>query len=186
MTSPAPLAPRDATARRIVLASAVVVALIASAVIGWRLNILGVRTGPPSGTVAAAFDQPPAYPGFIWTRNGVPVKAEELGTIAGPGHCDWQTATFLFIGWPPGTLSSISAQSRQYIRDPKGAIQGTTAYRELLVLNATIPSDARPTGYRLGAIEVYLSPSDQDEAIYVVGPDGAERWPRSDPMTLCV
>jgi len=40
-------------------------------------------------------------------------------------------------------------------------------------------------GYRYGAIELYLNPSDQDEAIYVVSPTDVERWPRSDPMTLC-
>ena len=33
-------------------------------------------------------------------------------------------------------------------------------------------------------VEIHLSPSDQDEYIYVVGPIGAERWPRSDLMTL--
>lgn len=42
-----------------------------------------------------------------------------------------------------------------------------------------------PTGYTYDSIQVYLSPTDQDEAIYVVGPFGSERWPRSDPMTLC-
>ena len=43
----------------------------------------------------------------------------------------------------------------------------------------------RSMGYRYGAIELYLSPSDQDETIYVVSPTDVERWPRSDPMTLC-
>jgi len=47
------------------------------------------------------------------------------------------------------------------------------------------PTDARPTGYTFRSIQIYLSPTDQDDAIYLVGPTGAERWPRSDPMTLC-
>jgi len=47
----------------------------------------------------------------------------------------------------------------------------------------TLPADARATGYRLGAIEIYVSPSDQDEA-YVVSPRDAERWPRVDPVRL--
>lgn len=161
------------------------IALSGLALIGWRLNVLGVRAVAPLGSVAIMFDQPPAYPGYTWTRDGHSVSPFELVTAAGPGHCGWETATFLTIGWPPGTVSTTAAGARQYVRDPKGALRDAT-YRELLVLDATLPSDARPTGHRLGSIELYLSPSDQDKAIYVVGPAGAERWPRSDPMTGCV
>lgn len=125
----------------------------------------------------------PAYPGYTWTRDGRAVKPEELGTIAGPVHCGWESATFLSIGWPVGTLSTSSAQARQYIRDPRGVLRGSLHDR--LDLSARPPSDARPTGYVYGGIAVYLSPTDQDEAVYLVGPSGAERWPRSDPMTLC-
>ena len=35
-----------------------------------------------------------------------------------------------------------------------------------------LPTDAQATGYRLGAIELYVSPSDDDRWIYVVGPSG--------------
>jgi hypothetical protein len=59
------------------------------------------------------------------------------------------------------------------------------SYRDGLVRHASLPPDARATGHRHGSIEIYVSPSDQERAIYVVGADGAERWPRSDPMTLC-
>ncbi|HEV2251265.1 MAG TPA: hypothetical protein VGT60_12245 [Candidatus Limnocylindria bacterium] len=109
--------------------------------------------------------------------------AFELDTIAGPSHCHWETATMLFIGWPPGTVSTSSAGARTYIRDPQGVY--APAYRDRLDLHATLPADATPTGYRLGPIELYLSPTDQDEAIYVVAPSGAERWPRVDPLRLC-
>ena len=52
-------------------------------------------------------------------------------------------------------------------------------------LHATLPADAVATGYRYQAIEIYVSPSDQDDAVYVVGPGAVERWQRSEPMTLC-
>ena len=133
--------------------------------------------------LGAVFDATPPYPGYAWTRDGRSVKPEEFGTIAGPGHCGWQSATFLSIGWPVGTLSTSAAQARQYIRDPNGVVR--SILRDRLDLNARVPSDARPTGYTYDSIQVYLSPTDQDEAIYVVGPFGSERWPRSDPMTLC-
>ena len=142
----------------------------------------------PSGTASALtgmFDPPPAYPGYPWTRDGKRVSEFEFETIAGPEHCGWQSATMLFIAWPPGTVSKTAAEARQYIRDPRGVIQGRPLLRQL-ELHATLPTDAKPTGYRYGPLEVYLSPSDQDQFIYVVGLLGVERWPRSDPMTLCV
>jgi len=174
---------RASVAARIIRRTVVVLALVALAALGWRANLLGVRTELPFGSVATAFDPALDYPGYTWMRDGRSVSEFELATIAGPGHCGWGSATFVFIGWPPGTVAPSASQARQYIRDPQGVTHGP--YQALLERNVKLPSDARPTGYRLGAIELYLSPSDQDRWIYVVGPSGAERWPRSDPMTLC-
>jgi hypothetical protein len=106
-----------------------------------------------------------------------------MSTIAGPEHCSWQSATMLQIGWPPGTVASSGAQLRMYIRDPRGVTR--PEFQRRLIRGVPLPSDARSTGYRFGAVEAYLAPSDQDEGIYLVGPDGAERWPRSVPLTLC-
>ena len=137
----------------------------------------------PGAGLGPIFDLTPAYPGYPWTRDGHPVKPEELGTSAGPAHCGWESATFLTIGWPVGTLSTSAARSRQYIRDPRGVVR--PALRDRLDLDATLPSDAHPTGYVYGSIQIYVSASDEDSAIYVVGPTGTERWPRSEPMSLC-
>jgi hypothetical protein len=167
-------------ARRPVLIALVVIGLIAAS---WPLNILDVRARAPFASVASAFDAPPGYPGYGWSRDGRAVGAVELTTIAGPSHCGWQSATMVFIAWPPGTIAATSAGSRMYIRDPQGVY--SAKYRDLLVRNATLPADVKPTGYRLGPIELYLSPTDQDEGIYVVAPSGAERWPRVDPAGLC-
>jgi hypothetical protein len=117
-------------------------------------------------------------------RNGVAVAFSELSTAAGSEQCGSQSATFLRIGWPPGTVAASRSESRQYIRDPQGIVTGSS-FRQRLDLHATLPNDAHATGYRYGTVEIHLSPSDQDESIYLVGPVGAERWPRSDPMTLC-
>jgi hypothetical protein len=169
------------TGRRAVIAVAAAALLVA---LSWRFDALGLRSATPFATVASAFDDPPPYPGYRWSRDGRPVDESELDTIAGPAHCDWGTATFLFIGWPPGTVTTGASQARQYVRDPLGAIQGH-AFKERLRRNVTLPADARPTGYRYGRLEIWLSPSDDAEGIYVVSGRDAERWPRSDPMTLC-
>jgi hypothetical protein len=136
-----------------------------------------------TSSVSAAFDNPPSYPGYQWTRNGKPAASEELGTAAGPNHCDWQSATILTIGWPLGTVSADTGHARTYIRDPKGVMGGT--YRQNFVTHAKLPTAARPTGYKLGSIELYLNPGDQDEAVYLVAPSGTERWPRANPFYAC-
>ena len=161
---------------------------LAAVVLTTSLAIAGCTSTPPQGSnpfsVAVAFDNPPAYPGYQWTRNGHAVPTAELGASAGPNHCDWQSATILTIGWPLGTSAQHAGHSRSYIRDPKGVILGT--YKERLVKDAQLPATAKPTGYKLGSIELYLSPVDQDEAIYLVTPSGTERWPRADPMFGCM
>ena len=145
--------------------------------------VLALSVAGCTHSLGAVFDATPPYPGYTWTRDGRPVKPEELGTIAGPGHCGWESATFLTIGWPLGTLSASSAQARQYIRDPRGVTPGSLRGR--LDLNAKLPGDARATGYTYNSVQIYLSAADQDEAIYIVGSGATERWPRSEPMTLC-
>ena len=172
-----------AVRRRLVIA---VVVSVAVTLVSWPLNIFDVRARAPFASVESAFGPAPAYPGYRWSRDGRAVGEFELTTIAGPSHCRWQSATLLFIAWPPGTprtTATPGAQSRFYVRDPEGAFD--EMYRERLVRRATLPPDAVVTGYRLGPIELYLSPTDQDEAIYVVAPPGAERWPRVDPQRLC-
>jgi len=163
---------------------ALVIFVVGLGALGWRGNVFDVRARPPFGSVATAFDDPIGYPGYAWSRDGRTVSPFELNSIAGPDHCGWQSATMLHIGWPPpGTVSTTAAQARQYIRDPRGVMRGS--YRDQLRRNVGLPDDARPTGYRLGAIELYLSPSDQDRWIYVVSPSDRERWPRADPMVAC-
>jgi hypothetical protein len=155
--------------------------------LGMSVALIGSqRAGPLIGlqtdSVAAAFDRAPACPGYQWARNGWKVPWQELITCAGPRHCSWESATFLNIGWPLGTRATHADQARVYIRDPSDVV----GYQSRLIRNATLPHDARPTGYKLGSIQIYFSPSDQDEAVYLVAPSGSERWPRSDPMTGCM
>jgi hypothetical protein len=171
----------QALGRRI-RAPAIVILAALVGVIAWRIDLVGLRSATPFSTVAVAFDPPPPQP-YTWLRDGRSVSGFELGTFAGPDHCGWQSATFLIIGWPAGTVSRTIDEAHLYVRDPHGAVK--SSLRDRLVLRAALPADARPTGYRHGSIELYLSPSDQDDGIYVVGPGGAERWPRDDPPSGC-
>ncbi len=144
--------------------------------------MIDIRTSLPFASVATAFDDPPGYPGYRWTRNGQPAGPEEIVTTAGPDHCSWGSATFLTIGWPPGSKSFTFSGARLYTRDPKGAV--ASSLRDALVRHATLPPDAISTGYRHGVLEIFVSPSEAEQGIYVVSPSDAERWPRN-MLGLC-
>ena len=132
----------------------------------------------------AQFAQPQPWPGIPWTKDGQQVPASVVEASAGPEFCGLKSATFLTMGWPPGTHAHFATQARQYVRDPKGVVRRSNL-RSSLELHAKLPSDAKPTGYKDGAAELYLAPSDEDVAAYIVQGTQAERWPRSDPMTVC-
>jgi hypothetical protein len=155
----------------------------------WVVTLLPIADPLPQQlqgwrTVGSYFDRPPAWPGKPWTEDGRAVDAAELEASAGPSHCGWDSVTFLNIGWPVGTRSTSAAQDRLYIRDPGRTLQ-TPYLLGSWANNPTLPADARDTGYRYGALKLFLALSDQDSYAYLVAPSDSERWPRSEPQTLC-
>jgi hypothetical protein len=161
---------------------AIALVIVAGLALSWPLNVLDVRATLPFASVATAFDGPPGYPGYGWTRNGVRVDRGEIVTAAGPDHCRWQSATFLTIGWPPGTNATTFASARLYTRDPNGAVDASL--RDGLVRHTRLPADATSTGYHYGVLEIFISPTEAEQGIYVVSPADAERWPRNT-LGLC-
>lgn len=55
---------------RAVRLATVVAGLVALVTLSWHLNVLDVRASVPFASVATAFDDPPGFPGYGWTRNG--------------------------------------------------------------------------------------------------------------------
>jgi hypothetical protein len=167
-----------------------VVAAVLLAVVGfWFVTLLPIANPLPPQlqgwrTVGSYFDTPPAYPGKPWSKDGRSVDSAELDASGGPSHCGWDSVTMLNIGWPLGTRSTSADQDRQYVRDPNRTLQSATL-SGTLARNPTLPADARDTGYRYGALKLYLAASDENSYAYVIAPADSERWPRSIPMTLC-
>lgn len=141
-----------------------------------------IGTSTPKATVVEYFSPPSPYPGPTWTKDGRAVDGQELNSIAGPDHCDWQSAVIMHLGWPLGTVSRSSAEVRQFIRDPDGVID--PSLRNRLAIAIDLAADATDTGYRNGDLELWLSPSTPDAAYLRVG-DDVERWPRADPVIAC-
>ena len=133
---------------------------------------------------SSLFGPPQAWPGTAWTRYGHQVPYSVVDAAAGPSHCGWESATFLTVGWPLGTSAQHASHARQYIRDATKVVP-RSHLRSKFAVDVRLPTDARNTGYRDGNVQLYLAPSDEDRAIYVVAAGRIERWPRSDPMTTC-
>lgn len=132
---------------------------------GW--HVVGLRACD-----AAEFDPavPLTFPVTIWTdASGNRVSTEIIRSNPGPGHCGWDSATWLKVA---GAL---------YFRDPQGVMAEWTT--TTFAIDAQLPRGAIDSGYRTGASALWLDP---DGAAYVVSSDRVERWPRSnDPLIAC-
>jgi len=95
--------------------------------------------------------------------------------VARAAHCGWQQARLLHIG--------EGVELRQYIGDPLGIMPAGSLLAPYDG-DATLPAEATASGYRNGDLELWFVPDGQ--AIFVVGPDRVELWPRSDPPIGCM
>jgi Immunoglobulin-like domain of bacterial spore germination len=106
--------------------------------------------------------------------------------FGGAEHCQWETASFMHLGWPIGTLATTFDDERQYVRDPRGLFDDGALHIGYLS-DTTLPSDATDTGYHRGPWRLWVSPSQANDAIFVVNVDtgAVERWGRATPPILC-
>jgi hypothetical protein len=133
---------------------------------GWL--VIGLRACD-----AAEFDPdvPLTFPVAFWTdASGDRVSTEVIQSFSGPGHCGWESVTFLHV------------DGQLYFRDPEAVMAEYTT--SAFQLGAELPPTAVDTGYRRERWALWLDPG---EDAYVVIGDTTERWPRSkDPMLGCM
>jgi hypothetical protein len=127
--------------------------------------------------------------GTIWEETwvdgaGQPVSAKVVTSYQGAEHCDWQSATFLTLGWPLGKKMKTIDEGRQYVRDPDGVIGGW-GVRDPFNDDAHLPVDARYTGYHLDENQLWVTQHEADDAVYVVRGERVERWPRTTRIIAC-
>jgi len=104
----------------------------------------------------------------------------------GPEHCAWETAVFLQVAWPVGSMQSnrSDADRRTFIRDPEGAVSQVRLAGEL-TLDSTLPPGSTDTGYERGEVSLWLGPDGGDRFVYVVQDGAVERWPRALQLPGC-
>lgn len=110
---------------------------------------------------------------------------------SGPSfHCDWGSITFLVLAWPPGSPAvygwpeAIDAgTARMFVRDPEDLLAGD-AVPGNLEQQAELPSSATSTGLHRSGWEIWTS-NDVPDAVFLVGADRTERWPRANYYLGC-
>jgi hypothetical protein len=111
---------------------------------------------------------------------GERVWVDEQGNEAavdyqGPSHCGWDSARILVVGAGSGR--------REYVRDEAGVLHEAGDALAEFDDDVALPSDATPTGITRDDLELWMVPD--DEAVYIVAADHAERWPRFMRTAAC-
>ncbi len=135
------------------------------AVLLTALGLVATFWGSSDGRVA-----PPASRTFnIWL--GLDGEPSDVVELSGAGHCGWESATFITLG-----------RLRRYVLDPENVVplrEGALAEGHPPTIEASLPPDAEYTGFHNDDRELWVSPAEGDDAIYIVSPKVTQRWPRS-------
>jgi hypothetical protein len=92
--------------------------------------------------------------------------------------CDAGHAAVLTVGRPLG-MPIDRLVRHEYVRDPAGEFSAQGWVTSPYVGDAPVPDDAAYTGWTNGNIEIWISPSELEKAIFIKRGDTFERWPRA-------
>jgi hypothetical protein len=140
--------------------------------------VLLTSCGEAKTTGIASADE---FAGRWFTATRGPIPSAVLRVSLGPSRCGWAAVVLMDVAWPPGSRSP-TGETRQFVRDPYGKVSSALAGRFESV--ATLPGDARDTGFHHGIWRLSFADSDPGDA-YVVGPSKTERWPLQSPPLSC-
>jgi hypothetical protein len=129
---------------------------------GW-----GVETWAQCNAAELPEDQTEHLGVQVWEdADGHRVPTTEIVSFAGAEHCDWQDITFLMLGG--------ERKGRQFLRDATGELAHLT--RTTYDASATLPDDARDTGYQRDGRELWVA-SDAAYLVELSDRSDVERWP---------
>lgn len=125
----------------------------------------------PAAVVPAAACSGPA-PAELTDAGGRPVPDQVASIYRGLKHCDTTRVTYVMLG------------DRQYVGDPDKKTPDAP-WRAAYADRVAVPGDARDTGYRSGALRVFVAAD--GSAVYLVRSDGqwAKRLPKAPYAMGC-
>ena len=123
-----------------------------------------------------------------WCADGGdgPALPADLVSLHTRFPCDAGKIAILTIGLPLGTPAD-PVDTHQYLRDPARKAAERGWLDEPWTRNVQPPDDAEDTGWTNGNMDLWIDPSEVEEAVYVRTGGTFERWPRGiDPsVTDC-
>ena len=147
-----------------------------------RLGLISLTLSSSSQRVSTR-DRPGDRLGAaLGVRGGNTLHERVISTVRGSEHCDWESAVFLYLGWPLGTRSKSADDARQYLRDPDRIFSEDTAVS--FESEARLPAGARDSGYRLEDYSLWVA-ADAGQAVYLIRGSDVERWPRAKTPIAC-
>jgi hypothetical protein len=143
---------------------------------GFRRDPRGVPFDERAGTTLGAI-----LPGRPWCDDhgaGRDIRVPGQLTFFTRYPCDRGGMAVLSLAEPlGGGLDPLDR--REYLRDPKGEAAANGWLTGPYDGDAALPPDAVDTGWTNGNVDLWESPSDVDDAVYLVRGDVVERWPRA-------
>ena len=123
-----------------------------------------------------------------WCADGGdgPALPADLVSLHTRFPCDAGKIAILTIGQPLGTPAD-PVDMHQYLRDPAHQAAEPGWLDEPWTRNVHLPDEAEDTGWTNGNMDLWIDPSEVEEAVYVRTGGTFERWPRGiDPsVTDC-
>ena len=133
------------------------------------------RAAPVPRVVPQAVPPTPTPIRNVWRGpDGAPSDVIER---SGPEHCNLQSATFINL--------EIDGRSERFVYDPEDVVPPNGSDHpegRPPPIEAPLPADAEPTGFRHGDRQIWLSASEGRDAIYIVSPEVTQRWPRTEAL----
>lgn len=132
----------------------------------------------PARRLAERYNEPPAWPGDPWTRNGKEVSRDELVLAAGAEHCSWEDSAFIA---GEALEAPRDERGQLWVRDPTGVLDHDPRAKAEFRSPATLPADAEWTGYSQDGVELWTAASDNADYVYLVNRanrEDIERWVR--------
>jgi hypothetical protein len=108
---------------------------------------------------------------------------DELVALRTRWPCGETRVAVLSLGLPLGTPSD-PLDPHEYIRDPRGEAFKRGWLDDHWTHGVQLPDDAEDTGWTNGNMDLWVDPSEVEEAVYVRTAGAFERWPRGSDSSV--